>query len=548
MRLVAATVLAAAGTLGAGEWIGRTTERFTAPEGNGLSRPRVLATARPLSFPLDLDRDGDLDVFRVYRGTKQGLIEALCRRSSNRLASVWKDTLPPQANDLVTRPHVGRFTDDRWPGLVVELVGPPYLAFYAGLGDASFSLRPVWLSRRFPIRYYRAGTRIEPYVSVHAVLDWDGDGYEDLVTVVRDAALDAQDRVKTQRHGVYVAYGGDRWRQDAVEVLDLAALGRGARILALQDFDGDGSIEILVEVEQIRGGTIRVHELLFLRKTAKIVQEKSWSLVESRLEPAAVRDLNGDGVPDVVFADHVRNHILVLHTDRRRGGGFVFSVHRVPLPPTAYNGGGERVTVYVDDLDQDERPDLFTVAAHHNQVHMVLRRAEKPAETALVFLPRLSKAAGVPDAGWFDKAVWFGDADGDGLRELLVLTNQVLEPEFVPPPGETPDEAVRFLLKEGDERKHYAPYFRLLVYRVRAGAVDLVATFNTRLRARSYRPERIVLQEFEEPRELVLEAVERESGRPAQAVFKITGRLPLKQSDPPGAEAPPATEEQSPGP
>ncbi len=521
------------GYLFPGEWIGRTNEEFSNPATDGLGQPRVLGTTFPLSVSLDLDRDGDLDEIKVHRGTKHGLIESSCRRSTNRLASVWKSTLPLGSDGAVTGIFVGRVSKDRWPGLIVELSVLPYLAYFSGRGNATFDGKPEFLSRRFPLRYYRPARRIEPYVSLLDVLDWDGDGFEDVITIVLDAGVGMNGRVQSHRHGIYVLFGGKRWRKDAVEVLDLRQLGRQAAVLAVRDFDGDGTVEILLDVEQLRGETIRTHELLFLRKHKRITQEATWTLVESQLEPYVRRDLNGDGIQDVVLADYARKHFLLLQTNRRGGRGFSFSLQRITMPPEAYGSNGKNVSLFFDDLNGDALLDIFTVSAAHNQIHMILRRPEGEAQPALAYLPRLPKAADVSGAGWFDKAVWFGDLDQDGVQEILVLTNQVLNPDFVPPRGAQnkpadPASKIRTALLDGDEQRYYAPYFRLLVYRIREAAVALVATFNTRIPAATFYPGRIVLRNPDPtlPGELVLEVVSRASGRSVHGVLPIMGRLP----------------------
>jgi hypothetical protein len=350
-----------------------------------------------------------------------------------------------------------------------------------------------------------------------------------------------------------VLFGGDRWREDAVEILDLQRLGTRARVLALRDFDGDGTVEILLEVEQLRGGSIRVYELLFLRKNERITQEATWTLVEGQLEPHARRDLNGDGIQDIVLADYTRNHFLILQTNRQRGRGFSFALQRITMPKEAYASGGQEVKLFFDDLNGDDLLDIFTISASHNQLHMILRRPQGEAQPALASLPLLPRAADVAGAGWFEKALWFGDADRDGRKEILVLTNQVLDPDFVPPrsvegrPAD-PGKQIRDSLKAGEERRYYAPYFRLLVYRIREAAVELVAKLNTRLPASSFYPDSILLRDHDQgaPPELVLEVVGRRNGRSLRSVLSVTGRLPPTARPEPRDSEDPSKKDASP--
>jgi len=527
--LPAAVLIPRAG-LRSAEWVGRTREALDSPEACGLTRPRLLPSPEPYEISLDLDRDGDSDLVKVYRGSREGLIETLSRQSTERLVSVWKTNLSPRTAGTVTGVYTARLKEEKWPSLVVEVSASPYLAVFSGRGNGAFSLQPAWLSRRFPVRYYFKRDRVEPYISVVGIQDWNGDGFEDILTLVLDAALDLHGKLKVHRHGLYALFGGPKWPQSAVELLDLTKLGASVRPLAVDDFDGDGTIELLLETERLRGGSVRVSELIFLRKDKEIVQEASWPLTETALTPYFSRDLNGDGIPDVILADYSRNHFLILETDRRRGRGFAFDLRRIIFPRDAYPDEEAEVSLFVENLDGKGLLDFFTVSRRHNQVRLVFPVAGGKAKTRTVFLPPLSHAVDREGTGWFRKALWYGDADGDGTKELLVVTNQPMDPSFdlSSLSGASPDEAIRSLLRPGAEKTAFAPYFRLLVYRLKGEKISLAAKLNTFIAARGMSPERTIFRSRETapvPR-IIIEVANRKTGRAVQSAFGVTKRLP----------------------
>ena len=525
--LLAAVLIAPAAVRGA-EWVGRTRETFASPEAFGFTRPRLLPSPEPYQVSLDLDRDGDSDLVKIYRGSRAGLIETLSRQPSEKLLSVWKTNLSPRTAGAVTGVYTARLKEEKWPSLVVEVSAPPYLAVFSGRGNGAFVLPAKWLSRMFPVRYYFNRDRLEPYVSVVGIQDWNGDGFEDVICLVLDAAVGANGKLKVHRHGLYALFGGPKWPRNAVELLDLTKLGATVRLLAADDFDGDGTVELLLETERLRGGSVRVSELVFLRKEKEIVQEASWPLTETALTPYFSRDLNGDGIPDVILADYSRNHFLILETDRRRGRGFAFDLRRIIFPRDTYPDEEAEVSLFVDDLDSEGLLDFFTVSRRHNQIRLVFPSPGGKAKTRTVFLPSLSHALDREGVGWFGKAVWYGDTDGDGAKELLVVTNQPLDPSFdlSSVSRASPDEAIRSILRPEAEKTSFAPYFRLLIYRIKGEKISLAGKLNTFVASRGMRPERIVFRgrDVSPVPRIIIEFANRKTGRAIQATFAIAKR------------------------
>ena len=129
-------------------------------------------------------------------------------------------------------------------------------------------------------------------------------------------------------------------------------------------------------------------------------------------------------------------------------------------------------------------------------------------------------------AGLHRKAVWYGDCDNDGTRELLVATNEVLNPEYLPPRTATSrDDLVRTSIRAMDIDRYYAPYFRLLVYRLRESGTDLIANYNTYLPAVQHKLVRIV-QDPTDNGTISIEARNTRTGRVVRSRFAVQGPLP----------------------
>ena len=256
----------------------------------------------------------------------------------------------------------------------------------------------------------------------------------------------------------------------------------------------------------------------------------SRELIDFLLEDAALEaaDEDGDGIPDVILADYSRNHFLILETDRRRGRGFAFDLRRIIFPRDTYPDEEAEVSLFVDDLDSEGLLDFFTVSRRHNQIRLVFPSPGGKAKTRTVFLPSLSHALDREGVGWFGKAVWYGDTDGDGAKELLVVTNQPLDPSFdlSSVSRASPDEAIRSILRPEAEKTSFAPYFRLLIYRIKGEKISLAGKLNTFVASRGMRPERIVFRgrDVSPVPRIIIEFANRKTGRAIQATFAIAKR------------------------
>ncbi len=526
----------AGGRATAGEWLGRTEEGIDDPARCGLSKPRVTTAYYPRTWRLDIDRDGDEDGVRIVQTEARTTVELELRAADGRLAPAWSKNI--ESAGAVTNVRAAHLTAERRFTLIVEFSRAPYLlAFPDATGTRAGPPEPVALDRRFPDRAAATGAAVEPYLQLAQVMDWDGDGVDDILVVARAVNVDSGGAERIRRHALFVLRGGTKLEERGQEAIDLARLGARANLCALADFDGDGVAEVLLETERARGGGVTAGELLCIRKLGtSLRQENAWPVTASNLILVLARDLNNDTIPDCVLADHASRQLILLVTRRHGERPFSFEPRQVALPAQTFTGAPANTAFFGADLDADGTMDFFMTATDHNQLTRILVGADGALVPSVVTLPDLPAGPPSPDENWHAKSVWFGDADGDGADELLVLSNEPLDPEFLPPrdPTARRDKLIQSIVAPGGERRHYAPYFRLLVYRVGAASIRRVCTLNTQLSAAGYDPCDILLGDFDADGrpELVLEALPRAGGRPTQSVFKFKGRLPADKLPP----------------
>lgn len=147
-----------------------------------------------------------------------------------------------------------------------------------------------------------------------------------------------------------------RFRQTSIPV------GRGPRWITVADVNRDGNLDILVA--NADGETVSV----LLGDGAGHFRQAAGSPVGAGHLPndIAVADMNGDGNPDMVIANHQSPYITILLGDGkgsfRPAPGSPFDVHSRPHP----HG------VAVADFNGDGKPDVVTDSWGNNQIELLL--------------------------------------------------------------------------------------------------------------------------------------------------------------------------------
>ncbi|MFJ8043970.1 FG-GAP-like repeat-containing protein [Kitasatospora sp. NPDC096147] len=213
--------------------------------------------------------------------------------------------------------------------------------------------------------------------------------------------------------GTAVAAGPDHTAFAAAVNLD--DNGRGGSAVAIGDLNGDGKPDLVT--------AIRAEGLGVLLGTGggfgPVTKYQAPRTVSSVfLGSVAIRDLNGDGHPDVVSHDARGNVALVWPGD---GSGALGAGTKVQLNPVAgcdSTGDNPCVArfptgVAVADFDGDGTPDLATSNANTDNVSVVLGHGDG------TFGPAVQVALGATNP----QGIAAADLDGDGDQDLVTANS-----------------------------------------------------------------------------------------------------------------------------
>jgi hypothetical protein len=263
---------------------------------------------------------------------------------------------------------------------------------FLGRGDGGFTPhqvlhvneRPIWLD----------------------LVDFDGDTVVDLVTVLRDSPrLSVSPGEGGGSFGTPVAVPG----------------GRAPNSVTAADVNGDGHPDLITTIESLREGGIEV----FLGVGNGTFDPPLWSRLSDYYYPgdafaSAVRDLDRDGIPDLVVQSDVWLAVM-----RGSGDGLFSFVETL-------RGMFDPRGIVVEDFDADGRLDIGSVDAGAGEVQLYLGA---PGGGFM--------SQGVIEADISSRVARTGDLDGDGSPDLITRYT---------PPYVSAGQAVEVHLNDGAGR------------------------------------------------------------------------------------------------
>ena len=285
--------------------------------GQALFGPPVASPARcaPTALAIaDFNRDGRPDVATANRGARDAAgvcyaasLSVLAGDGQGQLAPFVDLPVPDQPDDIVT----GDFDEDGLPDLAVAFANAGLVAVYRLAPGPALVPAGTWTAPASP-RFLAAG-------------DLDGDGHLDLAVALAS--------------GEVAVLRGDGAGLIPPATLCAPSPGGGTGPIAIGDFDGDGRREIAATGTK----SVRVMQVSSLGTSCTTSFEVA---IPAGAQGLGTRDLNGDGLDDLVVAD---------------GFGHVSTVAGAPLPPSTaddlYGVNGAR-SVTIDDFDSDGLPDV----------------------------------------------------------------------------------------------------------------------------------------------------------------------------------------------
>ncbi len=233
-----------------------------------------------------------------------------------------------------------------------------------------------------------------------AVADVDGDGKPDIIASTSNSNL------------IYVfrnisSTGILTTNSFATPVMIHA--GNGARIIAVQDLNGDGKPDVVIP--NTSSNTISI-----LQNQSTVGNIAFGTPVNFATgndpEDAKIADLDGDGYPDIAVANHSDGTVSVF---RNLGLGGNITTNSF-APAVTLTGGPQNLHLKIGDIDGDGHPDIVLADWYNNEISVLRNLTTGPGITANSFAAPVFFSSD----GWAN-SVTLGDLNGDGKLEAVVV-------------------------------------------------------------------------------------------------------------------------------
>ena len=360
------------------------------PADHPIAYPMRVTVDRHLSgqaWALDIDSDGDDELVASHRdsGVRR---DGLPGPSASLLHFDHDDSVLGQSNfpGRLLPPHSADVTSDGVPELLVPTLRGDslFVSFVSGAGE---KLGGILLATGRPRSEPDGELPWDPRVRAMRMVDVDGDGEDELVTILQTAFARLPRGIV-----VHDVRTGDREGAVIVGAPPIAHLW--------SDFDGDGHVEVLAASAPTKNGAV-----------AGGLSDSLGHLMHFELAPQASMAWSrpsGDNVPRLALGqadDDEEPEVFFV----RGNGELVIEVLEAPnwtvrRRRTFSEGGWQPVLV---DLDRDLAPEVVTISLDRRELQMV----DDDLERVVV---RRSPLTLIPAGG----ATPWPDVDGDDIEEL----------------------------------------------------------------------------------------------------------------------------------
>ncbi|HEV8060414.1 MAG TPA: FG-GAP-like repeat-containing protein [Gemmataceae bacterium] len=189
------------------------------------------------------------------------------------------------------------------------------------------------------------------------------------------------------------------------------ATGAGPAFVAVRDVNGDGLPDLIVSNEGADSVSVLRNMTTPGATTLSFATQQTFATgAGGDAYSVAVADINGDGLPDLVVVNKQDNTVSVLLNTTVLGAATI-----TPAFPQAATAaiGSQVFAVAVGDINGDGKPDLV-VSNFGASTVSVLMNTTPPGSTTPSFAPPQTFATG------FARFVTLGDLNGDGLPDIIV--------------------------------------------------------------------------------------------------------------------------------
>ncbi|MCX6137105.1 MAG: FG-GAP-like repeat-containing protein [Ignavibacteriales bacterium] len=251
------------------------------------------------------------------------------------------------------------------------------------------------------VDYTTIGTRNSEYI---AIGDLDGDGKPDLVLT--------KDRLPTISLYRNISSAGTINAQSFSAPVDLSIVNT-TNCLTIGDVNGDGKLDLVVTNGNADSVSVLLNTSVVGTLDAASFAPNVNFAAGSSPSRVKLRDVDGDGRPDIIIANYTGSSISILRNistpDAFNSNSFA--------PRVSYSVPSYPMDIVVADLDGDNKCDLATYSSMDDSLSVLRNVSSAGAITTASFAPRvnfyISQAYGI-------RGIAAGDVVGDGKLDIVV--------------------------------------------------------------------------------------------------------------------------------